>query len=96
MRKEFPYILANVELISGSSLGLFSLWLMFRFESNWPSMTSYVALELLIYSMIVISCGATLKFIAHLKMVSQCIFAIATLFIYVDLCTSYAGWYLYL
>ena len=55
----------------------------------------YPAMELMLFAVLVLLCGFTLYKFTFLKVPSQVVFGLATLFIYVEFCTSYAGWYLH-
>ncbi len=94
MSENFNKVLANIEILSGCLLFTFSLWLFFLPLEDPHGSANFVAFELGLFSIIVVCCGFTFKMSKYLKIPSQCIFLLATLFIYIDLCTSYTGWYI--
>ncbi len=93
MSKNFPELLANVQLIAGALLFFLASWLLFGPTDLPGGRDHFVALELGLYSVIVLCCGVLLKKASRLWVPNQITFAFATIFVYVDLCTSYSGWY---
>ena len=90
--------LANFEVVSGCILFLASLWLFFqplRDPLEDPhGFVVLVALEVWLLSVVLICCGIALKKSSILKVPSQVAVLLAVMFIFVDFCTPYSGWYI--
>ena len=93
MNQNFKNILCWLEFVSGGILLTFSIWLYYAPDGTARGLSLVAAIELVLFSLLVMACGLSLRKFKFLEIPSQFIFVVATVFIYVEFCTSYAGWY---